>query len=92
MLLPQLRVEPNRLGPCLENGKNWQNPNICRGYSSQEEQNMAATMKLGAHKKEKKTEIVCPENIFCRSKYDTHHLKQADRVIKKNDVCGLNLH
>jgi hypothetical protein len=54
------------------------------GHSSQEEQNMAATMKLGAHK-QKKLEIVCTENIFRRSKYDTHNLARADRV--KNDVC-----
>ncbi len=33
------------------------------GHSSQEEQNMAATMKLGTHK-QKKTEIVCTEKFF----------------------------
>jgi hypothetical protein len=33
------------------------------GHSSQEEQNMAATMKLGVHK-QKKTEIVCKKKKF----------------------------
>jgi hypothetical protein len=55
------------------------------GHSSQEEQNMGATMKLGVHK-QKKTEIVCTKkNFFCRSECDTHNLKQADSV--KNEVC-----
>jgi hypothetical protein len=49
-----------------------------------------AFVKLGAHKKEKETEIGCTENIFCWSKYDTYNLKQVDRV--KNDVHELNLH
>jgi hypothetical protein len=33
------------------------------GHSSQEEQNMAATMRLGAHK-QKNTEMVCAGKIF----------------------------
>ncbi len=50
---------------------------------------MAATMKLGANKKElKKRELVYTEKIFCRSKSNTHNLKRADRV-KKEYVCGL---
>jgi hypothetical protein len=56
-------------------GKSEKTGNVQRfvGHLSQEEQNIAATIKLGAHKKEKENEVVCTENIFCRSKYDTHN-------------------
>jgi hypothetical protein len=46
---------------------------------------MAATMRLNSQNKTKqKAEMVCTENIFFRSKYDTHNLKRADRA--KDDV------
>jgi hypothetical protein len=41
------------------------------GHSSHEEQNMADTMKLGAHK-QKITEIVCTEKFFSVGQNVTH--------------------
>jgi hypothetical protein len=59
------------------------------GHLSQEEQNMAATMKLGVHKQKKTDSLYKNKKYFCRSECDTHNLKQADRV--KNYVCTENI-
>jgi hypothetical protein len=44
------------------------------GHLSQEEQNMAATMKLGVHK-QMKTDSLYKKKYFCWSECDTHNLK-----------------
>jgi hypothetical protein len=49
------------------------------GDSSQEEQNMAATVKLGVHKKKKTASLFKNIKYLCRSESDTHNLKQANR-------------
>jgi hypothetical protein len=52
------------------------------GNLSQEEQNMAATVELGVHKKRKTASLYKNKKYFCRSESDTNNLKQADRVKK----------
>jgi hypothetical protein len=75
MVLPQLRVEPNHLGPCLEGQKKLAKSKDLGRALIQEEQNMAATMKLGVHKKKKTDSIYKNKKYFCRSECDTHNLK-----------------
>jgi hypothetical protein len=59
------------------------------GDLSQEEQNMATTVKLGVHKKRKTASLYKNKKYFCRSESDTHNLKRVDRV--KNYECTENI-
>jgi hypothetical protein len=80
-------LDPIVSGHVWKIGKNGQSPKICRAL-------VPGRTKCGSHyetrctqKGTRKQSWFIQKIFFCRSKYNTHNLKQADRVKKNIYIC-----